>query len=90
MPPPENGASHTRHTRRLSGASKFKRHGMRIAFLFLVKTEEFAGADFQGAGEQEDVVEADILFSAFNGPDEIPVGFNHLAEFLLGKTAFRA
>ncbi len=59
-------------------------------FLFLVGVEEVAGADLQGASELEDVVEADVLLSAFDFTDEITVHLDHLPELFLGQAAVRA
>lgn len=61
-----------------------------IAFLFLVEVEEVAGVDFQGARELKDVVETDVLFSAFDFADEITVDLYHLAKLFLGQVSFRA
>ena len=60
------------------------------ARLLLVEVEEIAGTDFQCAGELEDIVETDILFSAFHFTHEIAVDLDHLPKLFLGQLSFRA
>jgi hypothetical protein len=59
-------------------------------FLSLVEIEEIAGIYLESAGELEDIVETDILFSAFHFANEITVDVYHLAQLFLGQVPFRA
>ena len=58
--------------------------------LFLVKVEEIAGIYFESAGELKDIVETDVLFSAFHFAHKITVDLDHLAQLFLGQASFRA
>ena len=61
-----------------------------LLLLFLVEIKEIAWTDFQGAGELENIVETDVLLSAFNFAHEIAVDLDHLAKLFLGQESFRA
>jgi hypothetical protein len=58
--------------------------------LFLVEVEQIAGIYLEGAGELKDIVQADVLFSAFYFTHEITVHLDHLAKLFLGQLSFRA
>ena len=60
------------------------------SFLPPVEIEEVAGIYLESAGELKDIIEADILFSAFHFTDEIAVDLYHLAQLFLGQAPFRA
>jgi hypothetical protein len=62
----------------------------RPSLLSLVQIEESAGADFKGAGELKNIIEADILLTAFHLSDEITVDLDHGAQLFLGQAPFRA
>jgi hypothetical protein len=63
---------------------------LKTAFLSLVAVKEIAGIDFESAGELQDIVEANILFTPFHFADEITVHLYQLAKLLLGQAALRA
>lgn len=58
--------------------------------LFLVEVKEIARTNFQCAGQLKDIVETDVLSSAFHFADEITVDLDHLAKLFLGQVSFRA
>ena len=60
------------------------------ASLSLVEIEEIARTYFESASELKDVIETDILFSAFYFTHEIAVDLYHLAQLFLGQAPFRA
>lgn len=61
-----------------------------VASLFLVEIKEIARIYFERAGELKDIIETDVLFSAFHFADEITIDFYHLAKLFLGQLSFRA
>jgi hypothetical protein len=61
-----------------------------VSLLFLVKVKEITGIYFESAGELKDIIETDVLFSAFHFADEITVDLYHLAQLFLGQLSFRA
>ena len=56
----------------------------------LVEIEEIAGTYFESAGELKNIIETDILFTAFHLSDEITVDLDHCAQLFLGQAPFRA
>jgi hypothetical protein len=56
----------------------------------LVEIEESAGTYFESAGELKNIIEADILFTAFHLSHEITVDLDHGAQLFLGQAPFRA
>lgn len=62
----------------------------RPSLLSLVEIEEVAGIYFESTGELKDIIEADILFSAFHLSNEITVDLDHGAQLFLGQAPFRA
>ena len=59
-------------------------------FLSLVEIEESAGTYLESASELKNIIEADILFTAFHLSDEITVDLDHGAQLFLGQAPFRA
>lgn len=59
-------------------------------FLSLIEIEESAGTYLESAGELEDIIETDILFTAFHLSDEITIDLDHGAQLFLGQAPFRA
>jgi hypothetical protein len=47
--------------------------------LFLVEVKQITGIYFESAGELKNIVETDVLFSAFHFADKITVHLDHLA-----------
>jgi hypothetical protein len=64
--------------------------GNASSLLSLVEIEESAGTYFESAGELKNIIEADILFTAFHLSDEITVDLDHGAQLFLGQAPFRA
>lgn len=62
----------------------------RETFLSFVEIEESAGTYLESASELENIIEADILFTAFHLSDEIAVDLDHSAQLFLGQAPFRA
>lgn len=60
------------------------------SLLPLIEIEEIAGIYFESAGELKDVIETDILFTAFHFTNEITVDLDHGAQLFLGQLPFRA
>jgi hypothetical protein len=60
------------------------------SLLSLVEIEESAGTYLESAGKLKDIIEADILFTAFHLADKITVDLDHGAQLFLGQAPFRA
>lgn len=79
--------SHGSKSRRQTPIATAKNAG---GFLSLIEVEEVAGIYFESAGELKDIIQADILLSAFHFTHKIAVDLDHGAQFLLGQLPFRA
>jgi hypothetical protein len=74
----------------LHGSISSPTRGTQKSFLSLVEIEEIARTYFESAGELKDVIETDILFTAFHFTDEIAIDLDHGAQLFLGQLPFRA